>query len=112
MFAIGAIRGGDVKLMAGIGAWVGPMPVFAIFVAEALLGMVIVLAQAFAQGRLAVLYRNTAIVGMNLMHLRDFGLDHVSTTGNECRSVNRPLPYAVPVLLATVLVGYATFSGR
>jgi hypothetical protein len=47
---------------------------------------------------------------MNLAHLRDFGLDHVATTGNECRSVNRPLPYAVPVLLASILVAYMTFS--
>lgn len=111
MFAIGAIRGGDVKLIAGVGAWVGPIPIFAIFVAEAVIGMAIVLTQALAQRRLPVLFRNTAIVGMNLMHLRDFGLDHVSTTGNECRSVNRPLPYALPVLLATALVAYATFSG-
>ena len=27
LFAIGAMCGGDVKIMAGVGAWVGPMPV-------------------------------------------------------------------------------------
>src|SRR5687768_7459580 len=27
-FAVGAIGGGDVKLMAGIGAWLGPLGVF------------------------------------------------------------------------------------
>jgi hypothetical protein len=73
--------------------------------------MAIVLTQALVQGRLSILFHNTAIVGMNLVHVRDFGLDHVSTTGNECRSVSRPLPYAVPVLLATALVAYANFSG-
>ncbi|MGB7157932.1 MAG: A24 family peptidase, partial [Tepidisphaeraceae bacterium] len=112
LFAIGAIRGGDVKLMAGIGAWLGPQMVFAIFAAEAVVGMVIVLGQALAQGRLSILFRNTAVVGINLMHLRDFGLDHVTTTGNECRSVNRPLPYAVPVLIATVLVMVAAYAWR
>jgi prepilin peptidase CpaA len=112
-FAIGAIRGGDVKLIVGIGAWLGPWPVFAIFIAETVIGMVIVLTQALAQGRLKLLLRNTTVVGMNIAHLRDFGLDHVATTGNECRSVNRPLPYAVPVLLATILIAYLTFtSGR
>jgi prepilin peptidase CpaA len=110
MFAIGAIRGGDVKLIAGVGAWVGPWPVLAIFVAETVIGMVIVLAQALVQGRLKLLLRNTAVVGMNIAHLRDFGLDHVATTGNECRSINRPLPYAVPVLLGSILVAYMTFS--
>ena len=68
--------------------------------------------QALAQGRLNVLLRNTAVVGKNVAHLRDFGVDHVKATGKACRSVNRPLPYAVPVLLATILVAYATFSGR
>ena len=112
MFAISAIRGGDVKLLTGIGAWLGPNMVVAIFMVEAIVGMVIVLGQALAQGRLRILFRNSAVVGMNLMHLRDFGIDHVATTGNECRSVNKPLPYAVPVLIATALVAYASYAGR
>jgi hypothetical protein len=28
----------------------------------------------------------------------------VAETGQACRSIDRPLPYAVPVLVATVLV--------
>jgi len=111
MFAISAIRGGDVKLLTGIGAWVGPGAVLAIFAIEAVVGMVIVLVQASLQGRLTILFRNSAVVGMNLAHLRDFGIDHVATTGNECRSVNKPLPYAVPVLIATALVAYASYAG-
>ena len=112
MFAINAIRGGDVKLIAAVGAWLGPMPVFAVFVVEAVIGMLIVLAQALVQGRLTVLFRNSAVVTLNIAHLRDFGIDHVATTGNQCRSVNRPLPYAVPVLLATVCVACAMVVGR
>jgi prepilin peptidase CpaA len=111
LFAIRAIRGGDLKLLTGIGAWVGPGAVLAIFAVEAIVGMLIVLAQAAAQRRLSILFRNSAIVGINLAHLRDFGIDHVATTGNECRSVNKPLPYAVPVLIATALVAYATYAG-
>ena len=112
LFAIQALRGGDVKLLIGIGAWLGPGAVLAIFAIEAIVDMLIVLAQAAAQGRLSILFRNSAVVGMNLAHLRDFGIDHVATTGNECRSVNKPLPYAVPVLIATALVVYATYGGQ
>jgi prepilin peptidase CpaA len=113
LFAIGARRGGDLKLLTGVGAWLGPGAILVVFAVEAIVGMVIVLTQAAAQGRLTVLFRNSTVVAMNLAHLRDFGLDHVATTGNECRSVHKPLPFAVPVLIATALVAmYATYVGK
>jgi prepilin peptidase CpaA len=110
LFAIGALGGGDVKLLAGIGAWLGPAAALCVFAVAALVGMVIVLAQAGAQGRFNTLLRNTAVVGMNLMHLRDVGVEHASATGRSCRSVDRPLPYAVPVLVATAVVVVASLS--
>lgn len=108
LFAIGALGGGDVKLLAGIGAWLGPAGVLQVFLAEAVIGMVIVLAQAAAAGRLRVLVRNTVLVAVNLMHLNELGVDHVRRTGQSCRSVDRPLPYAVPTLAATLFVLYVT----
>ena len=103
-FILGAVGGGDVKLLAGIGAWVGPVAVFQIFVIEAVIGLVIVLAQAAAAGRLRVLFRNSAVLAVNLAHASELGINHVEQTGKHCRSVDRPLPYAVPTLLATAIV--------
>jgi prepilin peptidase CpaA len=103
-FAIGAIGGGDVKLLAAIGAWVGPLACFQIFAVEAVIGMGIVLAQAAAAGRLAALFRNSAILALNMAHADRLGADHLQKTGQHCRSIDRPLPYAVPTLVATVLV--------
>src|SRR5439155_15849311 len=40
LFAMGALGGGDVKLLAGIGAWLGPIIVVKIFRAAAVVGMV------------------------------------------------------------------------
>ena len=111
LFAIGALGGGDVKLLMGVGAWLGPMPVLAVFAVGAIFGMVIVLAQAAATGRLRVLTRNTAVLAVNLYHLNDVGVDHLERTGKSCRSVDRPLPYAVPVLAATALVLYVSARG-
>src|SRR5580692_6643294 len=37
LFALGALGGGDVKLMAGVGAWIGPANVLAVFVVAALI---------------------------------------------------------------------------
>jgi prepilin peptidase CpaA len=108
LFALGAIGGGDVKLLAGVGTWIGGVAVFKVFCAAAVIGMVIVLAQAIAQGRLRVLTRNSAVLAMNLVHIGDVGVEHATATGKSCRSVDKPLPYAVPVLLAVIalLVGW------
>jgi prepilin peptidase CpaA len=102
LFLLGAIGGGAVKLLAGVGAWVGGVMVFKVFCGEAIIGMVIVLAQAAMQGRLKVLTRNSAMLAVNLVHVNEVGMEHMTLTGQSCRSVDRPLPFAVPVLLAVV----------
>ena len=111
LFAIRAIGGADVKLLAGVGAWMGIKPLLLIILAEAVIGMIIVLVQCLVQGRLPTLFRNSAVLVLNFAHLKDVGLAHLEATGAECRSVDRPLPYAVPVLLAFVLVVSWTWRG-
>src|ERR1700716_2871197 len=46
LFMVGALGGGEVKLLAGIGAWLGPQRILAVFLLEAVIGMLIVLSQA------------------------------------------------------------------
>ena len=104
LFAIGAVGGGDVKLMAGVGAWLGPWAAFAVFVVEKVIGLMIVLGQAAWQGRTRVLLRNSAVVAVNLLYVKDVGLEHATRTGRESRSIDKPLPFAVPALIAVVLV--------
>ena len=104
LFLLGALGGGDVKLIAGVGAWFGPAAVLGVFTVAAVVGAVIVLIQALLQGRTRVLMRNTAMVAINLAHVQDVGLEHTKATGQSCRSVDRPLPYAVVVLIATGIV--------
>ncbi len=104
LFLLGALRGGDVKLMAGVGAWMGPTTVLKVIVLETLIGAAIVLCQAIAQRRGRILLRNSAVLAMNLAHVGDVGLDHVRETGQASRSVDRPLPYAVPVLIAVAIL--------
>jgi prepilin peptidase CpaA len=104
LFAIGALGAGDVKLLAGVGAWLGPWAALAVFMVAAVVGMVIVLVQAAAQGRLQLLFKNSALVAMNLLYVREVGVEHASQTGRSARSIDRPLPYAVPVLIAALIV--------
>lgn len=104
LFAIGAVGGGDVKLMAGVGAWMGPGRALAVLVVEKIIGLAIVLTQAAVQRRTRLLLRNSAVVAANLLYINEVGLDHASQTGRSCRSVDKPLPLAVPVLLAVAIV--------
>ncbi len=107
MFVVGAVGGGDVKLMAGVGAWVGPGGAVAVFAAEAVIGMAIVLAQAAAAGRLGALGRNSAVVAVNLVHVRQVGIEHAKATGAAHRTIRRPLAYAVPTAAAVLLLAAA-----
>lgn len=107
-FAFGAMGGGDVKLMAGVGAWLGPWPVLGVFAVAAIIGMMIVLVQALVEGRLNRLLRNTALVTVNMIHVRQVGMEHTKATGQSCRSVDKPLPYAVPVFVAVLAVVFGS----
>lgn len=108
LFGIGALGGGDVKLLAGLGAWLGPWPTLVVFAVAAIIGMVIVVVQAAAQGRLTKLFRNSAVIAMSLAQASGpDALEGAAETGKACSDgagANKPLPYAVPVLLATLLV--------
>lgn len=112
LFALGALGAGDVKLMAGVGAWMGPGVTLKIFLVEAVLGLVIVLAQAAWSGRLTALFRNSAVIAISMAHMGDLGVDHVTQTGQGNTSIEKPLPYAVPVLLATLVVLGMSFKWK
>ena len=109
LFLMGALGAGDVKLLAGVGAWLGPAGVLAVFVLEAILGLIIVLGQALWQRRLPVLLRNSALVLVNVVHLNEVGMEHVKATGKSARSVSRPLPYAVPTLAAVAILIFKSY---
>jgi prepilin peptidase CpaA len=103
LFAMGALGGGDVKLLSGVGAWLGAMAVVKVFLAAAIIGMLIVLVQSAKQRRLSALFRNSAVLTINLINADTIGADAICETGKACRSVDRPLPYAVPVLLGVAV---------
>jgi prepilin peptidase CpaA len=99
---LGGLAAGDVKLLCGMGAWVGPRTIVLILAAAALAGLILVLVQCTIQGRLGILLRNTGLLIVSLINLPRLGLKHVIETGQRCQSVNKPLPYAVTVLAGTV----------
>jgi len=106
LFAIGAVGGGDVKMLTALGAWLGPTGVLLVFLARAVIGLPIVIGQAMAQGRLRVLFRNTTVLAMGAAHVGETGIGHFAEVGKKARSVEKPLPWAVPVLVAATWVAW------
>lgn len=104
LFAIGAIGGGDLKLLAAAGAWLGPRLTFQVFLVEAIVGMIIVLFTCAIHGRLRLLMNNSLLLATNIAHVNQLGAEHVQETGTKLRSIDRPLPYAVPILIATLII--------
>lgn len=103
-FAIGAAGGGDVKIMAAIGAWVGPVAVLQVFLLYQVLGLFIVLFMAWRAGRLQRLISNSMLLMANVLSLRQVGREHVIETGQSSRSLDRYMPDAVPMFAATMIV--------
>ena len=60
--------------------------------------------EGLQQRRMRTLFRNSAVLAVNLAHMNTLGVEHVKETGKTTRSVDRPLPYAVPVLIALVIL--------
>lgn len=105
-FALGAMGGGDVKLLTGVGAWLGPVGVVLVFVVEAVVGMAQAVIQAATQRRLGTVLRNSAVLAGNMAAGGgDLGLAALpEPTRGDDRALKQVLPYSVPVLVATVLV--------
>jgi prepilin peptidase CpaA len=105
LFALGAMGGGDVKMFAGIGAWVGTGRVVEVFAAAAVAGMVIVVWQAARGGRLGSLARGSALIVVNATVTGDLTCpDKPEESNAGAGGKQKPLPYAVPTLVAALLV--------
>ena len=101
-FALGAMGGGDVKLLAAIGAWCGPVGALAVLLSATVAGGIIAIIQAAQSGKLNALLKNSGLLALNLVHARTVGADHIQQTGKSFRSIDRPLPYAVPLLIGVL----------
>lgn len=93
LWLIGGGGGGDVKLMGAAGAWVGAIPILAIFIGSAFFAVLCTIAMMM----------HNRIHGGQLISARS---DGSTETPNLPRSnpLKQHVPYAVPVAMATVCV--------
>lgn len=97
-FALGGLGGGDVKLLAALGAWVGPVDVIWVGLYTGIAGGVLALGTALATG-----YLRTAVTNLRLLvvHWRLAGVSAMPDLTLE-RSTAPTLAYAVPILCGTL----------
>lgn len=103
-FVIGAMGGGDVKLMAALGCWVMPAGVLDVFATAAVVAMGYVIWRSYRLGRLRQLWHNSGLLVLSMMQLQRLGKDQLVTNGRAFKTIDQRLPYAVPVTLASGLV--------
>jgi len=104
LYIVGGRGAGDVKLTAGIGAWLGPKPVLIVLAAAAIVSLVLAIGQSLMRGRLGELFRSTGLMLISLVNIRRLGAQQVMDTGRRASSIDKPLPNALSMLLATACV--------
>ena len=118
LYMMGGRGAGDVKLTAGIGAWLGPWPVIVVLMVAAIVSLFVALGTSAARGKLLELFRSTGLMLFNLLHVRRLGANHVvemgraASTTTTSNAIARPMPNALSMLLATAAVVIWISTGR
>jgi prepilin peptidase CpaA len=108
LYAIGGMGAGDVKLMAGVGAWIGPVSTGWAFLSTALVGGLIALAMMAASGELGRHLAMTRTIGREVLTVRQ------PAALSELAARRKPsmllLPYGIPIAIGTIAyLGWAGF---
>jgi len=106
LFLLGGMGAADVKLAAGIGAWIGPVPMLWVLGGACIVSMLLSLAMSLRQGRLLAVMRQSLLLFSQLLFVRDPRV--LSEVRAEPSS--RQIPFAVSLIVATF--GLAAFVSR
>ena len=107
LYAIGGMGAGDVKLMAGVGAWMGPAHTLGAFVASALVGGVLGAAMVLASGDLIRHWVMFQTIGHEILSIRD--PVELAARADERKKTMMLLPYGIPIAIGSI--GYFGWMG-
>lgn len=107
LYAIGGMGAGDVKLLAGVGAWVWATTTCYAFVVCAIVGGVIALAMVFLRPG----WQKHAAMFKGILHeiLVVRNPDALSAIAAQRKSTMALLPYGIPIAIGTI--GYFAWAG-
>jgi len=107
LHAIGGMGAGDVKLMAGIGAWMGPSITLGAFVVSALVGGVMAVLMVLWSGNVLKHWVQFHVIGHEILTVRN--PEKLSATAAERKPTMMLLPYGIPIAVGTI--GYFAWMG-
>jgi prepilin peptidase CpaA len=99
-YAIGGMGAGDVKLMAGIGAWIGATATFYAFCVSAIIGGIIAVVMVLIRRRWHHHLQQFFRIVDEIMVIRN--ADTLSTIAAERKSSMMLLPYGIPIAVGTI----------
>jgi prepilin peptidase CpaA len=100
LFALGMLGAGDAKLLAAIGAWMGPVGIIWVMLLSGVAGGLLALATAATQGQLRPALRNVAFVGVSLLTTRRTNWISATEAAKSEESEKRvTLPYALAIFV-------------
>jgi prepilin peptidase CpaA len=107
LYAIGGMGAGDVKLMAGIGAWMGPVVTFWSFTATAVVGGVMALVMVAWSGQFLKHYVQFQAIGHEILTVRN--PEKLAATAAARKPTMMLLPYGIPMAVGTI--AYFAYAG-
>lgn len=107
LYAVGGMGAGDVKLMAGIGSWLGGPITFYAFCVSAVIGALMAVWMAYRGGRFGHHYANFFLILNEWMTVKD--PQALATIAAERKPRMMLLPYGIPICIGSI--AYFLYSG-
>ena len=109
LHAIGGMGAGDVKLMAGVGAWVGPWLTFHAFAAIAVVGGIIAVGMVVWTGEYIHFWVTCQTIIHEIITVRNPVKLSELAAARKSKSKVPPLPYGIAITVGTI--GFFLWAG-
>ena len=107
LYAVGGMGAGDVKLMAGIGAWLGAQVTWNAFLATVIVGAVMAVVMVVVRRSWNKHYSNFLLIFTEFLTVKD--PRKLSEIAAERKPQMLLLPYGIPICIGSI--GYFLYSG-
>ena len=107
LYSVGGMGAGDVKLLAGVGAWLGASVTFYAFCVSTVVGAVMAVLMVLYKGRFGQHYANFVMILIEWLHIRS--PKELSRLAAERKPTMFLLPYGIPICIGCI--AYFAYAG-